>query len=160
MSRLKVDSQVETEQFRQSVYINFCTKNHIPNPSGSKPGYERVVACFIEKLMSDHNLHSATVCGYVEGINKLFSLRDLQILANLSDRSNMCTKIVIAREREEDIAWQQNPITTEMFVELQEQASRLHIDSLEAVIFNLFCLIRVTGFRVPEYNQKTQKDVD
>jgi hypothetical protein len=73
MSRLKVNSQVEMEQFRQSVYINFCTKNHIPNPCGSKPGYERVIACFIEKLMSDHNLRSATVCGYVEGINKLFN---------------------------------------------------------------------------------------
>jgi hypothetical protein len=58
----------------------------------------------------------------------------------------MCTKRVIAREREEDIAWQQLPITTEMFVELQEQESRSHIDLLEAVIFNLFCLIRVTGF--------------
>jgi hypothetical protein len=110
--------------------------------------------------MSDHNLRSATVCGYVEGINKLLSLRDFQIPANLSDRSNMCTKIVIAHELEEDIAQQQSPITTEMFVELQEQASRSHIDSLESVIFDLSCLIRVTGFQVAEYAQKSQTNVD
>jgi hypothetical protein len=72
----------------------------------------------------------------------------------------MCTKIVIAREREEDIARQQSPITTEMFVELQKHASRLHIDSLESSIFDLFCLIRVTGFQVAEFAQKTQTDVD
>ena len=64
--------------------------------------------------------------------------------------------MVIARERKEDIAPQQSPITTEMFMELQQRASKSHKDSLESVVFDIFCLIIITGFRVTEYTQKTR----
>ena len=104
MSRLKSDSELETARFRQAVYIEFCKNKNIPDPCGSQDGYERIVACFIEQLMLDHNSRSATVRGYVEAINTLFRLRHFNIPADLSDRTNMCYKIILAREREENIA--------------------------------------------------------
>jgi hypothetical protein len=72
LSRLKSDSELETTRFRQAVHVNFIKKNQIPDPCGNEPGYERVIACFIEQFMIDQNSCSATVCGYVKAINTLF----------------------------------------------------------------------------------------
>ena len=109
MSRLKSNSELETARIRQAVYIEFCKSKNIPNPCGNQPGYERIIACFIEQLMLDNNSRSATVCRYIEAINTLFCLRHLDILADLSDRANMCSRIILAREREENIARQRSP---------------------------------------------------
>ena len=105
MSRLKPDSELET-RFRQAVYTKFTTRNHMPDPYGSKPGYKRIVACFIERLMMDHASWSATVRGYAESINTLFQIQNLPAPADLSDQTNMWARIILAREKEEDIAKQ------------------------------------------------------
>jgi len=160
MSRLKSDSELETARFRQAVYIDFCKNKSIPDPCGSQAGYERIVACFIEQLMSGHNSRSATVRGYVEAINTLFRLRQFDIPADLSDRTNMCFKIINAREREENIARQRSPITREMFVALLELAKKSPLDSIEAVVADWFIFIRITGLRCAEYAQKTQSTFD
>jgi hypothetical protein len=55
MSKLKSDSGTETTRFRQAVYLNFISKHCIQDPCGSKPGYQRIIACFMEQLMLDHN---------------------------------------------------------------------------------------------------------
>jgi hypothetical protein len=124
MSRLKSDSELKTAQFRQAVYMNF-TKNHCtPDPSRNKPGYEYIIACFIEKLMLDHNSQSKTVRGYVESINSLFRLCNLPIPANLSNRMNTCAKTITAQEKEENIANQRNTITREMFAALLDTARK------------------------------------
>ena len=104
LSRLKTDSEVETTRFRQAVYLNFAKKHCINDPCGSEPGYQRIIACFSEQLMLDHNSRSATVRGYVKSINTLFKLCNFDPPADLSDRTNMCTKIIVAREKEECIA--------------------------------------------------------
>ncbi len=54
--------------------------------------------------MFDCNSHSATVQGYVESINKLFTLRSFPIPADLKDKDNMVAKLIHARECEENIA--------------------------------------------------------
>ncbi len=72
MSRLKPDSELKTTRFRQAVYINFTKGNHMLDPCGSEPGYERIIACFIECLMMDHNYWSTTVRGYAKSVNTLF----------------------------------------------------------------------------------------
>ncbi len=82
MSRLNSDSELETTRFRQAVYINFASRNHIPDPCGNKQGYERIIACFIEQLMIDHNSRSATVRSYVDAINFLFRLRNFNVPAD------------------------------------------------------------------------------
>ena len=130
------------------------------DPCGSKPGYKRIVACFIERLMMDHNSRSATVCGYAESVNTLFRLRSLPAPADLSDRTNMCTRIILAREKEEDIAKQRSPITREMFAALCHLANNASADSLEAVVADWFKFIRITGLRCAEYAQKTQSAID
>ncbi len=160
MSRLKSDSELETARFRQAVYIEFCKSKSIPDPCGSQAGYERIIACFIEQLMMDHNSRSATVRGYVEAINILFRLRNLDIPADLSDRTNMCFKIIHAREREENIAKQWSPITCEMFAVLLELAKKSPVDSIEAVVADWFTFIRITGLRCAEYAQQTQSKPD
>ncbi len=104
MSRLKSDSELETTRFRQAVHINFAIRNHIPDPCGNEQGYKRIIACFIKQLMIDHNSRSATVRSYVDAINTLFRLRNFNVPADLTDRSNMCYKIILAQEREENIA--------------------------------------------------------
>jgi hypothetical protein len=111
--------------------------------------------------MLDHNSRSKTVHGYVESINSLFRLCNLPILADLSDRINMCAKIITAHEKEENIANQRNPITREMFAALLDSARRSESkDSIKAVVANWFTLIRITGLQCAEYAQKTQSAVD
>ncbi len=110
--------------------------------------------------MLDHNSRSATVCGYVKAINTLFHLCHFDIPADLSDRTNMCFKIIHAREREENIARQRSPITREMFAALLELAKKSPVDSIEAVVADWFILIRITGLGCAEYAQKTQSTFD
>jgi hypothetical protein len=161
MSQLKCDSEIETARLRQAVYVNFTKKHCIPDPCENEPGYEYIIACFIKRLMLDHNSQSKTVHGYVESINSLFQLHNLPIPANLSDRMNMCAKFITAREKEENIANQRNPITREMFTALLDSARRSESkDSIKAVIADWFTLIRITGLRCAEYAQKTQSAVD
>jgi hypothetical protein len=70
---------------------------------------------FIEQFMHNHHSRLATVCGYAKAINSLFVLRGFQIPGDLTDRENICTKIINARESKENVAKQCSPITTEMY---------------------------------------------
>ncbi len=160
MSRSKPNSEIETMRFRQAVYLEFCKKEKISNPCSNQAGYERIVACFIEQLMLDNNSCSSTVRGYVEVINTLFCLCHLDIPADLSDRANMCSRIILAWEREENIAWQRSPITREMVSALLDLAKRLPVNSVETVVADWFTFIRTTGLRCAEYAQKTQSALD
>ena len=160
MSRLKSDSELETARFRQAVYIEFCKNKNIPDPCGTQAGYERIVACFIKKLILDHNSRSATVHGYIKAINTLFHLHHFDIPADLSDHTNMCFKIIQAWEREENIARQWSPITCEMFTALLEFTKKSPVNSIEAVVADWFTFIRITGLRCAQYAQKTQSTFD
>lgn len=157
---LKSDSELETTRFRQAVYINFARRKHIPNPCGNKQGYERIIACFIKQLMLDHNSCSATVHSYVESINTLCHLWNFNVPADLTDHSNMSYKIILAQEREENIARQRSPITREMFTALLDQAKQSSANPLEMVVAHWFILIRITGLRCAEYRQTTQSSFD
>jgi len=160
MSRLKSDSELETARFRQAVYIEFCKNKNIPDPCGTQAGYERIVACFIKKLILDHNSRSATVHGYIKAINTLFHFHHFDIPADLSDRTNMCFKIIQAREREENIARQWSLITREMFTALLKFTKKSPVDSIEAVVADWFTFIRITGLSCAQYAQKTQSTFD
>jgi hypothetical protein len=72
----------------------------------------------------------------------------------------MCSKILLAREREEDTVRQQSPITREMFTALLDLANKSPDNSLEAVIADWFILIRITGLQCAEYAQKTKSAFD
>ena len=132
----------------------------IPDPCGPEPGYEFIVACFLEQLMNSHNSRADTVRGYVKAINTLFELRNFDIPGDISDKENSCSKIIHAREREEDIAKQRSPITKEMFAAMADKATSSKEDSINPVIFDWFCFIRITGLRVAEYAQRYQTKVD
>jgi hypothetical protein len=160
MSILKSDSELETARFRQAVYLEFCKIKRIPDPCGSQTGYERIIACFIEQLMLDHNPRSATLCGYVKAVNTLFCLCHFDIPADLPDLTNMCFKIIHAREKEENVARQRSPITREMFSALLDVAKKSQVNSIEAVVVNWFTFIRITGLRCAGYAQKTQSTFD
>jgi hypothetical protein len=90
--------------------------------------------------MLDNNSRSAAVCGYAEAINSLFKLQNFDPPADLSDRTNMCTKIIIAGGKEECIARQRSPITREIFSTLIDQANKSPIDSVETVVSDWFIL--------------------
>jgi hypothetical protein len=72
----------------------------------------------------------------------------------------MCSKIILAREREENVARQRNPITREIYSALLDLAKESDINSLESVVADWFTLIRITGLRCSEYAQKSQPEVD
>jgi hypothetical protein len=110
--------------------------------------------------MLDHNSCSTTVCGYVEAINTLFCHRHFDIPTDLLDHANMCSRIILAREREENIARQRSPITREMFTALLDLAKKLPVDSVEAVIVDWFTFSRITGLCCAEYVKKTQSTFD
>ena len=52
---LKQGSTVETERFRQAQYLKWCKQMLIPDPCVSEPGYELLVAYFIEYLKLNCN---------------------------------------------------------------------------------------------------------
>ena len=130
------------------------------DPCGNEPGFERVVACFMEKLILDDNSRSATLRGHIDAINKLFQLRNFKPPADLSDRTNMCARILFAREKEEDIARQRSPISREMFASLLEMAKHSAPDSLEVNVADWMIFVRITGLCCAEYAQKNQSGVD
>jgi len=101
------------------------------HPCGNKPGFEWVVAYFMEKLILDDNSHSATIHGHIDAINKLFQLRNFKLPDDLSDRTKMCASILFAREKEEVIFRQRSPISREMFASLLKVAKYSAPDSLE-----------------------------
>jgi hypothetical protein len=82
---------------------------------------------------------------YVESINTLFRLQDLPIPANLLDQTNMCSKIILARDKEEEITRWRNPITREIFAALLELGAKSATDSLKAAVADWFIFIRITG---------------
>ncbi len=104
----------------------------------------------------DHNSRSATVPGHVKSINTLFKLCKFDTPADLTNRANICSKIILAREKEESVAWQQSPITCKIYSALLDQARKSAVDSPEMVIAYWFKLIRITGLCCAEYAQKIQ----
>jgi hypothetical protein len=72
----------------------------------------------------------------------------------------MCSKIILAREKEESVAQQQSPITHKIYSALLDQASKSPLDSLETVVADWFTLIRITGLHCAEYAQKPQTSYD
>jgi hypothetical protein len=72
----------------------------------------------------------------------------------------MCSKIILARDKEEEIARRWNPITREIFAALLELGAKSATNSLKAVVADWFTFIRITGLRCLEYAQKTQIAVD
>jgi hypothetical protein len=88
-------------------------------------------------------------------------LRNCTIPADLSDKENVCTKIIKAREQEEDIARQRSPITNEIFAYLLNNArDGASQDSFEAVMTDFLIVIRLLSLRVSEYAQTTQNKID
>jgi hypothetical protein len=53
----------------------------------------------------------------------------------------MCSKIILARGKEESIARQQSPITQEIYSAVLDQAKKSPINSVETVIVDWFTLI-------------------
>jgi hypothetical protein len=107
--------------------------------------------------MFDHNSCSATVSRYIETINTLFWLHNLDIPADLGIVPT-CVQKSSLPEREKRIL--QGPIMHEMFSALLELAKKLPVNLLEAVVADWFTLIRITGLHISEYAQKTQSEVD
>ena len=88
-------------------------------------------------------------------------MRNCTIPADLSDKENVRTKIIKAREQEEDIARQRSPITNEIFAYLLNHArDGASQDSFEAVMTDFLIVIRLLGLRVAEYAQTTQNEID
>jgi hypothetical protein len=56
----------------------------------------------------------------------------------------MCSKIILAREKEESVARQRSP-TQEIYCALLDQAKKSPINSVEMVVMDWFTLIRITG---------------
>jgi hypothetical protein len=98
MSRLKQDTSIGTTRFRQAVYLNWTRQMMIADPIGHNQGYTLIIACFIKQLMHNHNPQLTTVCGYIQSINILFQLHNYTIPADLSDKENICSIIIKARE--------------------------------------------------------------
>jgi hypothetical protein len=82
---------MEMEAARQAHYIKWADILGIPDPCGSYPGYQRILAIYIKYVQCSINinniktLRSAMVKGYAESVNALFRLRNMPAPADLSD---------------------------------------------------------------------------
>jgi hypothetical protein len=68
----------------------------------------------------------------------------------------MCSKIILARKKEESVTRQQSPITQKNYSTLLDQASKSPANSLETAIADWFALIKITGMYCAEYAQKNR----
>ncbi len=75
--------------------------------------------------MLDKNCRFKTVKGYVERINTLFKLRGFAVPIDLSDKQNMCTRLIDKIEQEETIVKQQSPLINKMFINMGKLAAIL-----------------------------------
>jgi hypothetical protein len=160
VSRIKPDKNIGTCRFRQAVYLKWCSKKRIPDPCGNHEGYHRIIACFIQNLLADTSCKAKTIGGYITSINELFTLRGFQPPVNILDRHDINVKIINAIEAKEDIANQRSPITNKMFTQMGANAASLPQDSIDQVMFDFFCLVRICGFGMAEYAQTTQTKVN
>lgn len=160
MSRSKASGGLETERFRQAIYLSWCKLKHIPDPCGPEDGYQRIAGYFIKHLIIQNNCRSATARGYADAINVLFNKREFPIPAEFSDNVNIVAKIIENLSKEEDIARQRSPLTAEIFACLFQLAKNSEQDSETSVIFDWFCVIRIIGLRCSEYAQTTQSKID
>jgi hypothetical protein len=101
-------------------------------PSGRSASTSR--SRFLAKIWSVH-----------QSINTLFRLRGFPVPVALSNKNNMCTRLIDALENEEVIAKQRNPITNEMFASMEKLAQESPKDSAISTIFDFFCLIQIVS---------------
>ena len=69
-------------------------------------------------------------------------------------------KIILAQEREDNIARQRSSISGEMFTALLDQAKESTANSLKTVVTYWFTLIRIKGLCCAEYAQNNQSAFD
>ena len=68
--------------------------------------------------------------------------------ADFNAKQNMSVRLLQALKEEEDVARQQDPITTQTFATMARmRAHTAHRDSPEVAMSQFFCLIRITGLR-------------
>jgi hypothetical protein len=131
------------------------------NPCGPHFGFQRIVCCFLEQLIIDHNSRAATVRGYIlDSINLLFELRNFPVPVDFNDSDNIYVKFHSALDKEEVVAKQRSPITKEMFAALILRGKEANANSIIAVVYDWFCIIYICGFRCAEYAQTKQTTVD
>ena len=120
MAQSRQGTDLETEAAWQAHYIKWAEIFGIPNPCGSYPGYQRIVAIYIKYVQCGINyksikvLRSATMKGYAEAVNTLFKLRSMPILADLSDPNNMSAILINNMLQEEQVARQRAPLDNEI----------------------------------------------
>ena len=131
----------------------------MPDPCGSHPGYQAIASCFLHEFIEEHNPRSATVRCYSSDINDLFSMCGVPHPAHFNGKQNMSARLLALKE-EEDVVRQQDPITTQTLAAMATRVGTAHRDLPEVVVFQFFCLIRITGLRKAEYAQKVQTKVE
>jgi hypothetical protein len=132
----------------------------IPDPCGSQPGYQRIVGQFIKSLMIAHNCRSSTAKEYGQAVNLLFEARDFRIPADFGNKNNISYVIYENLKTMENVANQRQPLTTEMFAMLREEAEKSTGNSATRVVFDFACVNRYLGCRSSEYAQKVQTRVE
>jgi hypothetical protein len=140
--------------------MNWCKQKSIPDPCENQEGYPHIVSCFIQNLILETNCSSQIIRGYVDSINNLFLVRNFLPPIDFTDKQDINVKLINAVKCEEEIANQRSQITNKMFLAMCKNASKTAKDSINNVVFNFFCLIRVCGFRVAEYAQTTKSKID
>lgn len=131
------------------------------DPVGPEEGFQLIAARFADQLITDHNSRSATVRGYLDAMNALFTARGFPQPFDSNDINNLANVIFRAWKEEETVARQRAPLTPEIYAEMKKMADESgDQDSVESVVFDWFSLIRITGCRGAEYAQKTQTKVE
>lgn len=131
----------------------------LPDPCGKGKVFPLVVSCFMKQLIEAHNPRSMTLYGYLTEINTLYRMRGFPHPADFNQKTNICVQLFNELKAEEDVARKRDPLSNISFAELKKMADAAKEDSAEVVVFQFFCLIRITGLRRVEYAQKTQTTV-
>lgn len=161
------DKVIETEAARQAHYIKWTQIMGILDPCGNALGYQRIAGIYLIFAKNGINctdkrgLRSATLAGYGDAINALFTLRGFPPPVVISDPNNASGIVIKNLKNEEDIANQRSPLDSEIFAEIQRSSSTSKSEDSEvSLMMDLTCINRVTGSRMSEYSQTKGKVID
>ena len=104
-------------------------------------------------------VRSATLRGYAESVNQLFSLRRKPLPYDPEDKCNDSNVAISNLADEEDIALQREPLTASIAAEAIRIGQHADQDSGDSLISNIICLSRLVGPRLSEYGNKQQKKI-
>ena len=141
LARSKSFRQLETQWSWQAHYLKFCRQHKVPDPCGTGPSYEFLVALYAKTLINGTNIYNSdlmakTVSFYLHAVNDLFVARGFKEPFAPGELGNKPAAILKNYEAIQGLLRKRNPLTTQMISSMHDYAQVNDRVSFESAIFD------------------------